>query len=119
MKLVYKPIGARLLVDPIITTVSLEKRAEIAGLYIVLEEDNVPKPTQGRVVALGSDPLLQEEIRVGDVAFFHWAAGHEVNLEGRTFRQLELSEVTGVMTPSEEKAASEAQEQHLEPARQS
>lgn len=93
----YKPLGARLLVDPIITTVGLEERARMSGLSIVLENENVPAPTQGRVVAVGSDPLLQEEVKVADVVFFSRYAGHEVWLEGVCYRQLEHHEVTGVL----------------------
>lgn len=106
----YKPLGARLLVDPIITTVSLEKRAELAGIEIVLEQDNVPKPTQGRVIALGSDPILQEEVKVGDVVFFNWHSGHEVWLEGKCFRQLEHQEVTGVLQEDDVKTSSAPEE---------
>lgn len=99
---VYRPLGARLLVDPITTTLSLEERARLAGLEIVVEQENRPKPTQGRVIALGSDPLLQEEVKVGDIVFFGPYAGHDVVLEGVTFRQLEHQEVTGIMPASPE-----------------
>lgn len=94
----YKPLGARLLIDPIITTLSLEERAARAGLEIVIENENRPQPTMGKVIAVGSDPLLREEIKVGDVVFFNRYAGHEVTLNGQTFRQLEHNEVTGVQT---------------------
>lgn len=93
----YKPLGPRLLVEPIITTLSLEERATQAGLEIVLENDNRPLPTQGKVIALGSDPLLREEIREGDIVFFEKYSGHDVTLAGRTYRQLLHQEVTGVM----------------------
>ena len=96
-KLTYKPLGARLLVEPIITTLSLEERAKNAGLEIVVEKDNIPAPTQGRVIALGSDPFLREQIKEGDVVFFGRYAGGDVILAGVSYRQLELSEVTGVM----------------------
>jgi len=117
----YKPLGARLLVDPIITTVGLEERARMSGLEIVLEEDNVPPPTQGRVVALGSDPLLREEVHEGDIVFFNRHSGHEVWLEGKCFRQLEHNEVTGVLQPdaTEQEEESVAPEQHSTPVQQS
>lgn len=92
----YKPLGARLLVDPVVTTLSLEERAHRAGLEIIVENENRPQPTMGVVVAVGSDPLLQEEIKVGDWVYFGKYAGHEVVLEGKSFRCLELQEVTGV-----------------------
>ena len=96
-QLKYKPLGARLLVEPIVTTVSLEKRAEEAGLSIILEQESIPRPTQGTVIALGSDPLLREEIKEGDIVFFHSYSGSDVTLAGKTYRQLEHQDVTGVM----------------------
>jgi len=97
----YKPLGARLLVQPIVTTLSLEERARNAGLEIVVEQENRPMPTQGVVVAVGSDPLLQEEIKRGDLVFFNKHAGHDVELEGQSYRQLEHQEVTGVVQESD------------------
>ena len=85
------------MVEPIITTVSLEERAKAAGLEIILEQENIPAPTQGRVIALGSDPLLREEIKEGSIVFFSRYAGHDVILAGVTYRQLEHQEVTGVI----------------------
>jgi co-chaperonin GroES (HSP10) len=93
----YRPLGARLLVHPIVTSLSLEERARAAGLEIVVENDNRPSPTMGRVVAVGSDPLLYEEVKLGDIVFFNRYAGHEVVLQNETFRQLEFNEITGVM----------------------
>lgn len=97
----YKPLGPRLLVEPIITTLSLEERARRAGLEIVVESDNRPRPTQGTIVALGSDPLMHEQMKVGDVVFFAPYSGNEVTLEGKVYRQLELQDVTGVLEPTE------------------
>lgn len=97
----YKPLGARLLVDPIITTVTLEERAKQAGLELVLEHENIPRPTQGRVIALGSDPFLHEQIKVGDIVMFHHLSGHDVTLTGITYRQLELTDITGVLQDDE------------------
>lgn len=94
----YKPLGARLLVDPVTTTLSLEDRAKRAGIEIVIEHENRPMPTVGIVIAVGSDPMLQEEVKVGDYVFFARHAGHEVVLNGKVFRQLELQEITATGT---------------------
>lgn len=94
----FKPLGARVLVKDIITTLSLEERAERAGLHVVIEQENRPRPTQGRVIALGSDPILHDNIKIGDVLFFNPHAGHEVVLEDQVFRMLEWIEITSVMS---------------------
>lgn len=99
----YRPLGARLLVDPIVTTLSLEERARRAGLEIVVEQENRPRPTMGRVIAIGSDPLLREEVKVGDIVYFGPHAGHDVVLQDHTYRQIEHQEVTGIQSESPEK----------------
>lgn len=92
----FKTLGARLLVKDIITTLSLEERAKKAGIEIVIEEDNRPRNTSGRVVGIGSDPLLNEEIHVGDIVHFAPYSGKSVFVEGEEFRSLEHQEVEHV-----------------------
>lgn len=100
-KVTYKPLGARLLVEPIITTLSLEERGARVGLEVIVENDNRPRPTTGKVVALGSDPLMRELIKEGDIVFFHPYDGSDVTLAGVVYRQLELPMINGVMTKEE------------------
>lgn len=92
----YRPKGARVLVEDIIQTLSLEERAARAGLEIVVESENKPKCTMGKIVALGSDPLAHEEYKVGDVVFFKWHSGTKITLQDREYRSLELQEIEGV-----------------------
>jgi len=91
----YTPKGARVLVEDIITSLSLEERAQRAGLEIVVENENRPLPTMGKVVALGSDPMVHEDYKEGDVVFFDKHAGREVILKGKSFRSLEIQEIIG------------------------
>lgn len=108
MSVKYKPLGARLLVEPLVTTLSLEERAKNAGLEIVVEHDNRPRPTQGIVIALGPDSLMREQIKEGDTVFFAPYAGSNVTLLGKEYRQLEYPEITGVMTMEEPLAMEES-----------
>lgn len=93
------PIGSRCLVTDLDPEVSLVKRAEAAGLHLVIGEENVPKPTSGKVEAVGSDPLIQELISVGDIVLFARHAGLEVQIEGKAYRSLELREIAHVIKP--------------------
>lgn len=93
------PLGARVLVTDLEPEVSLVKRAEKAGLHLVIGEENVPKPTSGKVEAVGSDPLVQELITIGDVVLFARHAGLEVQIEGKSYRSLELREIAHVIKP--------------------
>ena len=93
------PIGARCFVEEIEPVDEVTARMAAAGLHAVVLDENVPKPTEGRVVAVGSDPLIQELIRVGDVVTFSRHAGSYQMVEGRTYRNLELREITACIRP--------------------
>jgi co-chaperonin GroES (HSP10) len=95
-KKVFKPMGARLLVQEIITTLSLEERGKRAGLTVIVESDNRPPASTGTVVALGSDPIFEGNVKEGDVVHFHPRAGYEQHLEGKQYRMLEWQEITAV-----------------------
>jgi co-chaperonin GroES (HSP10) len=96
------PIGPRVLVTDLEPEVSIKKRAEAAGIYAVVSEENTPKPTSGKVEAVGSDPLTQELIAIGDIVLFARHAGIMVQIEGREYRSLELREVAHVIKPDPE-----------------
>jgi co-chaperonin GroES (HSP10) len=93
------PIGARVFVDPIEPIDEVTARAAAAGLHAVILDENVPKPTEGRVIAIGSDPMIQELIKIGDIVTFSKFAGHEQMVEGRTYRSLELREIIACIRP--------------------
>lgn len=86
-------------VEDIITTLSLEERGHKIGIAVIVNEDNRPKPTQGRVIAVGTDPLIQQEIRVGDIVFFSRLAGTKIMSGSIELRSLEFDEIIGVEQP--------------------
>src|SRR5258707_1706398 len=87
------PMGDRIFVEEIEPEVSLVNRARAAGLYAVVTEENVPKPTTGRIVAVGDDPLIQSRCKLGDVVSFSAHAGVYQEVEGKTYRCLEGREI--------------------------
>jgi len=91
----YNPIGDTLLVDDIESTISLEERGKLSGLTVIVKDQNKPKVTMGRVIAIGDDPLAQERFKTGEIVFFSHLAGSETWIEGRRFRTVFCSEVTG------------------------
>lgn len=101
------PLGARCFVEPIAPVDEVTARAAAAGLYAVILDENMPKATEGRVIAVGSDPLIQELVKVGDTVTFSKYAGTEQQVEGRTYRNLELREITAVIRPDESSSPSE------------
>lgn len=95
-----KIIGARLAVIDIITTLSLVERGRKSDLEIITDESNNPRPTQGRVIVLGTDPLIREEFKVGDIVSFDWHAGTGLVHEDIQYRVLEFQEI--IATDQEE-----------------
>lgn len=93
------PIGARVFVELIEPIDEVTARARAAGLHAVILDENLPKPTEGRVIALGTDPMIQELFRLDDIVTFSRYAGHEQIVEGRTLRSLELREIIACIRP--------------------
>jgi co-chaperonin GroES (HSP10) len=95
------PIGARILVLDLEPEVSIVKRAQNAGLHIVVLDENKPQPTSGLVKAVGTDPLIQEMCSVGDTVLFSRHAGTHVFVEGVEYRSLELRDIAYVIKPDD------------------
>jgi co-chaperonin GroES (HSP10) len=90
----HSPIGARVIVKEIVTTLSLEERGKKSGLTVITSESNRPRSTQGRVIALGTDPFLRDNgLEEGCVVWFAPHAGIRVVIEDEEFRSLELQEI--------------------------
>lgn len=96
-----KVIGARVLVQEISTTLSLEERGKKFGITVITDERNRPKPTQGRVVKVGTDPFLREDGGIVEGCIVHFArlAGSHYFFKGEEYRMLEFQEITVVEEP--------------------
>jgi co-chaperonin GroES (HSP10) len=90
---ISRPMGARVIVKDIITTLSVEERARNAGFIAIIDEPNRPTSTQGKVIAVGTDPLVQEEIHVGDTISFGRLSGTKIWIADEEFRSLEFDEI--------------------------
>lgn len=98
-----RPVGERCLVEEDTVEDDLEVRAKKAGLAIVSFEKGLVRPTSGKVVAVGSGPLINEEIRVGDTIFFAQYAGTYTTVEGKRYRNIEVHDITSVLRPTKPK----------------
>lgn len=91
-----KVVGARILVKDVDPVDEVQAWAQRTGLHAVTYDQNRPKPTEGIVLGVGGDPLVQEEVQVGDHVFFSKFAGHNVYEEGEEYRSVEFQEVTRI-----------------------
>lgn len=98
-KRIRRPLGARIIVDEIITSMSITDRANRAGLVAITEESNRPDCTQGKVLAVGNDPIFQElgwtpeAIKRGIEVSFGRLSGTHIYIEGEHYRSLEFQEI--------------------------
>lgn len=101
MAKVSRPLGARVIVKDIETTLSLEARGKKVGIKVITNDNNRPKSTQGKVIALGTDPFLaQNGLKEGCIVTFAPLSGIRVVIEDEEFRSLEFQEI--IMITEEE-----------------
>lgn len=96
MAINFKPLGDRVLVEPI----EREERTE-TGLFI--PETAKEKPQQGKVIAVGEgrrDPKgsrIAMEIHLGDTVLYARYAGSEVKIDGKKLLILKESDVLSII----------------------
>ncbi|MDP6225155.1 MAG: co-chaperone GroES [Anaerolineales bacterium] len=97
MSLNFKPLGERLIVEPI------EQEETTAG-GIVLPETAKEKPQKGKVLAVGpgardeSGSRIQMDVAAKDEVLFAKYAGTEVKVEGKKLLILKESDVLAIVT---------------------
>jgi len=96
MALTIRPLGDRILVEPI------EVEETIAG-GLVLPETAKEKPQQGKVLAVGegrrddSGKRIAMDVNVSDRILFAKYSGTEVKLDGKKLLILKESDVLGII----------------------
>lgn len=95
------PRGSHIFVREITPVDEVTARAEAAGLQVMISAENQPPPTMGIVIKLGPDPLLKEELRVGDIVMFGRHAGNTFTESNNVYRYMQLHEIIGSRNPEE------------------
>ena len=83
----FKPLGDRLLVERV-------EEVNTTASGIIIPDNAKEKPSQGKVLAIGSDV---EEVKEGDVVVFGKYSGTELALEDKEYLVLEVSDVLGII----------------------
>ena len=95
-KISFKPLGGRVLVDPL-------EQEEVTAGGIVIPETAKEKPQQGKVLAAGPGDRDEDgkripmEVKVGDTVLFAKYSGTEVKMEGKKLLILRESDLLGLM----------------------
>ncbi len=96
MKLSLKPLGDRLVVEPI-------EQEEVTAGGIVLPETAKEKPQQGKVLAVGPGARDDEgeriamDVKVGDKVLYAKYGGTEFKMDGRKLLILRESDLLAVI----------------------
>jgi len=86
-----KPFEDRVLVEP----EEIEESRTKSG--IIIPDRAKEKPRTGRVVEVGTDEELAENIKVGDKIVFAKFTGDEVELEGKKYLIVSRSDILAVI----------------------
>ncbi len=95
-KISFKPLGSRVLIEPI-------EQEEVTASGIVLPETAKEKPQQGKVLAAGPGDRNEDgdriamDIKVGDTILFAKYSGTEVKMDGKKLLILRESDVLGIV----------------------
>jgi len=96
MSIKLKPLGDRVLVEPV-----EEKETKKGG--IIIPDTAKEKPTEGIVRALGTGKTDDEgkklpfEVKVGDRVLVSKYGGTEIKLDGKEFKILNSDDILGVI----------------------
>jgi len=95
-KLTFKPLGGRVLVEPI-------EQEEVTAGGIVIPETAKEKPQQGKVLAAGPGDRDEEgkrvpmDVKVGDTILFAKYSGTEVKMDGKKLLIMRESDLLGIL----------------------
>ena len=97
MKLKIKPLGDRVLVEP------LEDREVVKG-GIVIPDSAKEKPQEAKVVAVGAGKKDEDgkvipidEVKVGDIVLTSKYGGTEVKVDDKEYKILNLSDILAIV----------------------
>ena len=82
----FKPLGDRVLVERV-------EETNTTASGIIIPDNAKEKPSEGKVLAIGSDV---EEVKEGDVVVFGKYSGTDLVLDGNEYLVLEVSDILGI-----------------------
>jgi len=90
-----KPLGDRVVVEAI-------EEEKVTKSGIVIPDTATEKPTEGKIVAVGSGKLLDNgdrakmEVKVGDIVIYSKYGGTEIKVKGKSYMILSESDIYAV-----------------------
>jgi chaperonin GroES len=82
----FKPLGERVLVERV-------EEAKTTASGIIIPDNAKEKPSEGKVLAIGNEV---EDVKIDDIVVFGKYSGTDINLDGKEYLILELSDILGI-----------------------
>jgi co-chaperonin GroES (HSP10) len=96
-----KPIGGRIIICTITTSLTIEEQYKKAGLIGVSAQKEQPRNSCGIIVKTSIDPLIEENFKVGMLVYFAPLMGTNITFLGNTFRSLDFSDILSTIEENE------------------
>lgn len=96
-----KPIGGRIIIRAIKTSLTIEEQYKRAGLIGVAAKKEEPRNSCGIIVAASIDPLIAENFKVGMLVWFPPLIGTNITFLGHVFRSLDFNDVLSTAEENE------------------
>jgi len=87
-----QPLDDRVLIEK-----SEESGEQKVGSIIIPDTASKEKPTMGKVVAVGTDEDLQENIKVNDTIIYSKYAGDEIKVDGQEYMIIQRSDILAIV----------------------
>lgn len=81
--------------DRVLVEVMEEEEKTVSGL--IIPDTAKEKPRTGKVVAVGTDEMLKEVIKEGDMILFAKFGGEEVQYDGKDYLILQRNDILAVL----------------------
>jgi chaperonin GroES len=92
----FKPLGDRVLVEPI-------KEADVKKGGIIIPDSAKEKPQQGKVIAIGTGKqdkdgkVIAFNVKVGDTVLMPKYGGTEIKLDGKDYQIMREEDILGIL----------------------
>jgi len=87
-----QPLDDRVLIEK-----SQEENEQKVGSIIIPDTATKEKPTMGKVVAVGTDEDLKENIKKGDTIIYSKYAGDEIKMDDKEYMIIQRSDILAIV----------------------
>lgn len=87
-----QPLDDRVLIEK-----AQEETEQKVGSIIIPDTATKEKPTMGKVVAVGTDEDLKENIKAGDTIIYSKYAGDEIKVDDKEYMIIQRSDILAIV----------------------